>query len=217
MHDTDQPPTHEPGPGTYELPDERQGQPPTLMPKVEVEIEVRDPDGALVERTRCAANLATDNWLAFAEALLTQTASTVQQTASLTDDTGTAQTVQLYDDAGTFFGDDTGGDVGPYLAYGDGGGAAVDPNRGDMDLDNRLARAAADAPTKPQADQIRIEKTFTNSTGATQTVREVGLFYQWEDAAGGGPHQFLCWHDAVGATDVADGQDVTVRYTITWP
>jgi len=219
MHDNDeQARTHEPGPGTYQLPDERQGQgPPTLMPKVEVKIEVHDQDGELVEQQRCAANLATDNWLAFAEALLTHTASGTQQAATLTDDGGTARTVQVYDDTGSFFGDSTDAPVGPYLAYGDGGGSSVSPDRADTDLDNRLARGVADAPTTPTAGERRIEHTFTNSTGATQTVREVGLFYVWEDAGGGGPHTFLCWHDAVGGTDVADGQDVTIRYTFTWP
>lgn len=208
----------DPGPGSFPLPTERRGpQPPTLMPKVEVELEVHDQDGELVEQTRCAANLATDNWLAFVQALLTASASGTQTTASLTDDGNNARNVQVYDDTATWFGDSTGADVGPQLAAGDGGGASINPARGDTTLDNELHRGAADAPTTPSADQVRVETTFTNSSGATQTIREVGLFYLWEDASGNGPHAFLCWHDGVGATDVADGQDVTVRYTFTWP
>jgi hypothetical protein len=213
-HHHDRPPKHEPGPGTHELsPGDR-----TLLPKVHLEIEVRDENENLVERQQAAANLATDNWIEASRAMLAFNTGGSLEQASLTDDGGNSRSPTWYGDSGDggdWFGNTRSENAGPKLAIGDGGGSSVSPQRANIDLDNRLDRKQAGAPSKG-TDSVSVSATFTNSTGSQFTVRETGIFYAW-NVGNGVTHDFLCWHDSVSATDVPDGNTVTVTYTFTWP
>jgi hypothetical protein len=210
MHDHphDRPPTHEPGPGTHELsPGDR-----TLLPKVHIELEVRDEDGDLVDRKQAAANLATDNWIEFMGEMLTN-AETARE-ANMTNKNGNSGSATTWEDGNYNLWFEYGPGRGVRLAIGDGGGASVNPQRGNHDLDNELGLSAPIAPDKG-TNTLVWSTAFTNDSGGTWTIRETGWFIEggYED----NPGPYLMFHDAVADTNVADGQSVTLTYTFEWP
>jgi hypothetical protein len=220
MHETDE--DHEtrepvdPGPGTYELPDERQGQPPTLMPKVTVELEVFDPDtGETHEQTEFAANLATENWRELLTSLLAFIRAGANERASLADLNGNSHNVRVYSGSNNEVFSQSSTSLGCEIAVGDGGGAAVNPARGDTSLVNRLAKAQVGDPQGGSGKSIT-SATLQNNSGGSWTVREVGIIHKWS-TANAGSKRFLTWHDAVQDTNVPDGDALTVTYTLEWP
>jgi hypothetical protein len=219
MHDTDQPRTHEPGPGTVPLPDRPRragGQPPTLLPKVSLELEVIDPDtGEVRTRRQAAANLATENWQKLMTALLGFISTSTYNTTDLTDVDGTTRTMRVYeaDGQGRTFTQTT-NDLGAELVIGDGGGSSVSPSRGDTALDNRLDKNEAD--NHEGSGKSIVSASFHNTSGGAWTVREVGILHKLH-SGGDDWQRFLMWHDAVQDTNVPDGDLVNVTYTLEWP
>jgi hypothetical protein len=62
--------------------------------------------------------------------------------------------------------------------------------------------------------QFRITRTFTNNSGSTITVKEVGLLIKKYDSAQGS-RSFLAARDVLpSAVDVPDGATLTIRYVV---
>jgi hypothetical protein len=190
----------------------------TLLPKIEVGLEVRDENGRLVEKKTEAANLATENWIDVMEGLHTFTPKSQQARVVLTDDGGVDLDYTIVGDASIFVdtGKGTPNSVGPRIAIGDGGGSSVTPARGNHQLDNQLDRKDGDTPSSG-SDSVTISATFTNNTGSSFTVRETAMFMELFSTDDDAYHEVLMYHDAVSATSVADSNSVTVTYTFTWP
>lgn len=186
------------------------------MPKIEVELQVRDEDGDLVEEQREAVNLATDQWVTLMEALHTRAATNGLTSINLAIDDGSTNDFYVAVNSETSFFSCDDNDVGPRIAIGDGGGSSVTPTRSNYQLDNQLARKDAGTPSKG-SDSVTISATFTNNTGSSYTVRETGMFQKMFSGGANRADDVLMYHDAVSATSVADGNSVTVTYSFTWP
>jgi hypothetical protein len=74
----------------------------------------------------------------------------------------------------------------------------------------------AEDVTNPSGNdlQFRITRTFTNNSGATVTVKEVGLLARKHDKDGN-PRSFLIARDVLPSpVDVPDGATLTIRYVV---
>ena len=190
----------------------------TLLPKVELELEVREggPEGHVRERKRFAGNLATTNLVDLMRKLWTTQESGGSRGATLTDVDGNDRTVRAYDTGEDGFFTAVG--ANHRAVIGDGGGATVMPDPSNHQLDNELDRVELGQPSSAGSDAFDVSATFGNDTGAAWTVREVGILHEWGgEEYGSNGNLYLSWHDAVGDTTVPDGDAVTVRWRFTWP
>jgi len=70
-----------------------------------------------------------------------------------------------------------------------------------------------DVVVSDSQSSFRVSRTFTNNSGASITVKEIGAIFRcWE--VGGGDRRFLYLRDVLSSpTTVPDGAALTVRYT----
>jgi hypothetical protein len=59
---------------------------------------------------------------------------------------------------------------------------------------------------------FRIIRTFTNNSGASITVREIGLVVKTWDSGGNTPRYFLIARDVISPVTVPNGATLTIRY-----
>jgi len=194
------------------------------MPKVEVAVQVHDgPDGEgnVVSEQRVAANLATDNLVAFWKNLITpETGQNTRFNSDLTNVNGVSNSIywtQASSSNGYFwvYTGNVGTPYGGHIGVGDGGGASVNPQRSNVDLDNRLGISSTDAPSAG-TDTISASASVTNNSGGDWTIREVGFFMGITESDSD-PALFLMFHDSIAEETVTDGQSITVTYEFTWP
>lgn len=193
---------------------------------IKAQVQVRGPGGEAIRprdgrgrflRTKSCTDwndLATDNFRNFLAALFGNTAVTVN--FSLTDESNTARTLALYHTSGTPF-NNTGlsNPAGCKIVLGDGSGSAVTPARSNYTLVNQLYEAYASAVSSG-VGYITFSASFANSSGASQTIREVGVKMAWAPTSGS-RFDFLILHDSVAATVVPNGSTVTCTYTVALP
>lgn len=174
-----------------------------------VRVQVHDEDGNL-RREDVYPNLWVDNWRRLMAELFGNGES--EQTASMDNKGGGTTSIKVWVDRSV--GDEYNAirsGAGCHLLIGDGGGATVNTSRSDNELVNQVDRSPSlDPSTSPSL--IAWSHAFANGTGGTITVREVGLDLTTRSA---GP--FLLMHVPTTATDVADGETVTVTYELTIP
>jgi len=218
----------DPGPGTFPLGDEDR----TLLPKVELELEVREggPEGPVRERKTFAANLATENLVDVMRTLYEgqEWSQYTTNGVSLTDRDGNGRGVNIFgqqyvagddDSSDWIFCSSQYSDHLHEIAVGDGGGSTVTPQRDGNDLTNRLGSAQIDEPASLGDDAFAISATIVNTSGAAWTVREVGFYHEWAygNEYDHGTAHFLTLWDAVSSVNVPDGDAVSVQYTMRWP
>jgi hypothetical protein len=200
------------------------------LPKAVIEYEVRDKNGKLIEKGKFPAKSWVGNIVSLLSALISTWsvaagAYAVSTRSDLTDTSGTAR--------GTYFGA-AGGNVtlGGCAPAGDATAGIV---VGSSDTPVSLSQYSLGAliphgtasgqltygPTNVESlskDTIwffRIVRTFSNSSGASVTVREIGLYVRLGMASS--PFYFLCMlaRDVpTSPINVPNGSTLTLRYII---
>jgi len=202
-----------------------------LTPQILWEIEVKDKTGKLLKRYETPAK----SWLKqFIQILKGEFAtrhntSTGNANVSVIDETGTARTYPYHTSSGT-------GSVCDLSTLGDTGdttqgiivGTSDTPNvLGTYALGGKIAHGTSSGQlvygpetvedvTNPSGNdlQFRITRTFTNNSGATITVKEVGLLVKkWDTSATS--RSWLIARDVLPSpVDVPDGATLTIRYVV---
>lgn len=181
------------------------------LPKIKIEIEVRDKDGKLIEKRTEKGNSWTRNIIAM---LYCQWANTT--TSYLIDTGGTAR---AYSGSATAMYVNAGSGVDTYGLQVGASDAAFDVTQ--YSLQAKIANGSAanqlqygtvsvDPPSSlGGAWQIRVIRVFSNVSGASVTVKEIGLVGQI--SAG---YNFLIARDVISPISVPNGSSLTVRYLI---
>jgi len=201
-------------------------------PQILWEIEVKDKTGKLLKRYETPAK----SWLKqFLQILKGEFAtrdgvSYAAGNVSVTDETGTARTyprasgAQPYD---FLMNISTCGDTGD-TSQGIIIGTSDTPNTlSTYALGGKIAHGTSSGQlvynpetvedvTNPSGNdlQFRLTRTFTNNSGATITVKEVGLLVKKQDS-GGTSRSWLVARDVLPSpVDVPDGATLTIRYVV---
>jgi hypothetical protein len=201
-------------------------------PQIVWELEVKDRNGKLLIQRKALAK----SWLKQFIAMLKGEFATRHGTAtghgniSVVDETGTARTYPHHQDVSV---------KSMYLnlsTLGDAGDASQGIIVGTSDTSNTLITYAlggkitngtgsgqlvygaesVEDVTNPSGNdlQFRITRTFTNNSGSTITVKEVGLLIKKYDS-GAIARSFLAARDVLpSAVDVPDGATLTIRYVV---
>jgi hypothetical protein len=202
------------------------------LPKEVIEYEVRDKNGKLLSKGRFPAKSWVGNIIGFLSALLkggTPTSAVslynIATRTDLVDTVNTARGFYIASGMGnTLFGAEGGvGDVGAGIVVGSGD---TPVNLGQYALANLITHGTGsgqlsygattvEALTKDTAWYFRVIRTFTNSSGGSVTVKEIGLYVRlWLRES---PYYYSCMfaRDVLSApVTVPNGSTLTVRYII---
>jgi hypothetical protein len=183
-------------------------------------LEVFDRDGNLVSTVCKDLDLATNNWTTWFKALIENVtlggttsislANTSNQTRSLRMRQNTTASASVWSNTGS-----TSQSSGVRLCIGDGNGTTVTPVRTNFALVRELSTGQASANSG--AGVVTFARSFANGSGATWTVREVGLKMAMFQESTSTTEDFLMFHDTVTPTTVNDGSAITLTYNMTWP
>jgi hypothetical protein len=200
------------------------------LPKAVIEYEVRDKNGKLIEKGKFPAKSWVGNIVGLLSAILstwstTSGANAVATRSDLTDTSGTARHIMLGTGAGTatLGGCAPAGEASAGIVVGSSDtpvslsqyslGALIPHGTGS----GQLTYGATNVETlsKDTTWFFRIVRTFTNSSGASVTVREIGLYVR------SGMSSSPYWYSCMLARDVPtspisvpNGSTLTVRYII---
>lgn len=188
---------------------------------VQARTECRAPDGTLLStRETCLDDMATNNFINFFKALLSQDGASVA-TYTATTYGNVARTI-------TVWGGGPGSATNNFnlttnsagnrivISVGDGSGSAVTPARADKSLVNRRLQANPSAPGL-LVNVITLGATMVNTSGSTITAREVGLSWWMDNNATATVEEYLMFHDAIADEAIPNGASYTVTYTFTIP
>jgi hypothetical protein len=203
------------------------------LPKAVIEYEVRDKNGKLLSKGRFPAKSWVGNIVCFLSDLLkggtTSSTSTSLYYATtrtdLVDTVNTARGFSIVSGVGsTLFGAEGGvGDVGAGIVVGSGD---TPVNLGQYALASLITHGTGSGQlsygtttvetlTKDTAWYFRVIRTFTNNSGGSVTVKEIGLYVRlWLRES---PYYYSCMfaRDVLPApVTVPNGSTLTVRYII---
>jgi hypothetical protein len=199
---------------------------PKLPFKVMVELEVRDKNGRIVKKHRQMSHSFLKQWLALLRGQLAMRYGVSAPAQSVVDETGTVRT---YPSTGVtniyYMGLCTNGDIGDVSqgivvgvsnvansinTYSLGGKIAHGTGSGQLQYGSHTY----DDVSNPSGNilVIRVIRTFSNGSGATVTVYEIGLLVRTK-AADANPYSFLIARDVLSTpVDVPNNMTLTVRY-----
>lgn len=97
-----------------------------------------------------------------------------------------------------------------YIGIGTGGGTST--TLSDTSLQSETARISGTSGEGSNSDQYQVTGTWTNSTGGSVSVSEVGLF---DSSSGGNMFNRLCTTDGeISSKSIADGDQLNVTITV---
>jgi hypothetical protein len=200
------------------------------LPKAVIEYEVRDKDGKLIEKGKFPAKSWVGNIVGLLSAIISTWTSTaggyyaVNTRSDLADIGGTARGVCLGSGSGaTIGGCASAGDTSAGIVVGSSDtpvslsqyslGALIPHGTGS----GQLTYGATNVETlsKDTTWLFRVVRTFTNNSGASVTVREIGLYVRLGMYSS--PYYFSCMlaRDVpTSPISVPNGSTLTVRYII---
>jgi hypothetical protein len=200
------------------------------LPKAVIEYEVRDKNGKLIEKGKFPAKSWVGNIVGLLSAIISTWSSSaganaVSTRSDLTDTSGTARNILLGTSASTttLGGCAPAGETSAGIVLGSSDtpvslsqyslGALIPHGTGS----GQLTYGATNVETlsKDTAWFFRIVRTFTNSSGASVTVREIGLYVRL--GISGSPYWYSCMFARDVPTSpisVPNGSTLTVRYII---
>jgi hypothetical protein len=197
------------------------------LPKAVVEFEVRDKDGKLIQKGKFPAKSWVGNIIGLLSSLIyggtcpTSGANGFPYSprADMTETGGTSQGITIWG-SGVVVGGNAGAGVD---SYGILIGSSDTPVAiGQYSLGSKIAHgtgsgqmsygaSTVEALTKDATWFFRVVRMFTNSSGATITVRELGLFIQVTNPT----KQVMLARDvATSPINVPNGSTLTLRYII---
>jgi hypothetical protein len=202
------------------------------MPKAEIEFEVRDKDGKLVRKGKMPAN----SWVGNIIGLLSSLTKGATSATSTTSIYPVITRADLKDVAGAAKGLFMIGAVGNTIYGGEApsGSASFGIKIGTNDLAVTLSQVDLQASIAhgTGAGQMlygattveslvtnaswyfRVIRTFTNNSGGTVTVREMGMFLHYS-ASGVPSNYYMLARDVLPSPiNVANGQTLTLRYIV---
>ncbi len=204
------------------------------LPKMLIEYEVKDADGKIVKKGKQKANSWLGNIIGLIYALVSGTTTGTSSmsayygstASSLVDVSGSARGLFLaYTSGNTRLGGNAPAGEG---SYGILVGASDTPNTiATYNLGSKIAHGTDagqlvyDATTvesliKDASWYFRVVRTFTNQSGGTVTIREIGLVLQLFYAAGGLCQVLFARDVLTSPINVGSGQTLTVRYIISY-
>jgi hypothetical protein len=195
------------------------------LPKAVIEFEVRDKDGKLIQKGKFPAKSWVGNIIRLLNALWKTWASTTSATyyccstpAVLLDTTNTARSLGLNPgSAGSFGGSAPAADTSAGILV---GSSDTPVSLAQYNLQALIAHGTGSGQlsygnttvedlTTDTTYLFRIIRTFTNNSGSTVTVREIGLFLKPM------PQSFMFARDVpASAINVPAGSTLTLRYII---
>jgi len=200
-------------------------------PQIIWEIEVRDKNGKLLSQKEAPARSWLKQFIVMLKGdFATRHAYAVGQgNVNVVDETGTARSYPRHDNyaASEYCNFSTLGDAGDVsqgiivgtsntpndlTTYALGGKIAHGTSSGQL----LYGAEAIEDVTNPSGNdlQFRLTRTFTNNSGSTITVKEVGLLIKKFDASQAS-RSFLAARDVLpSAVDVPDGATLTIRYVV---
>jgi hypothetical protein len=196
------------------------------LPKAVIEFEVRDKDGKLIQKGKFPAKSWVGNVVGLLSAILsTWSASSgnfaVFTRSDLIDTSGTSRNMGLASTGGgtTLGGCAPSGDVSGGIVV---GSADTPVSIGQYMLVNLIGHGTGSGQlqygtttvetiTKNSIWLFRVIRTFSNSSGATVTVREIGIYAR---LASGGQSVMLARDVPTSPINVPAGSTLTVRYII---
>jgi hypothetical protein len=202
------------------------------LPQILWEVEVKDKTGKLVKRYKTPAKSWLKQFITMLKGEFATRAGAAygNGNATVNDETGTARTYPRASGSAVndyYMNIATCGDAGD-VTQGIIVGTSDTPNTlTTYALGGKIAHGTASGQllygvetvedvTNPSGNdlQFRLTRTFTNNSGATITVKEVGLLSRKYDS-GGTLRSWLIARDVLpSAVDVPDGATLTIRYTV---
>jgi hypothetical protein len=185
--------------------------------KCYIELELRDKDGRLIQKRKFASKTYVKQGLMFTQLMMSG------RSLNLTTVDGASYSVTIdarnYDASGSYGSLTKGIVIGtsdtPYaydqyklqnvINHGSSGGQML------------YGVQSIDTPQSiTNGYRLVLSRVFTNSSGASITVKEVGLYYVFYNTSIS-PYFFACMQarDVITPTAVANGQSLTVRYIFT--
>jgi hypothetical protein len=199
---------------------------PKLPFKVMVELEVRDKNGRIVKKHRQMSHSFLKQWLALLRGQLAMKHLASAPAQSVVDETGTVRTYPLTTSTNIYVtGLCTNGDVGDVSQGIVVGVSNVPNNINTYCLGNKVSHGTGSGQlhygghtfediTNPSGNILvfRSIRTFSNGSGATITIYEVGLLVRTK-ATDSYSYSFLIARDVLSTSvDVPNGMTLTVRY-----
>jgi hypothetical protein len=201
-------------------------------PQLILELEVRDKNGKLLNRKKTPAKSWLKQFIAIlkGEFATRHGTTTGNANTSVVDETGTARSYPLQASGGVSSytmnlatlgdaGDVTQGIIvgtsdtaNSLTTYALGGKIATGTGAGQL----IYGAESVEEVSNPSGNdlQFRLTRTFTNNTGSTITVKEVGLLIKKFDSSSNS-RSFLAARDVLpSAVDVPDGATLTIRYVV---
>jgi hypothetical protein len=200
------------------------------LPKAVIEYEVRDKNGKLIDKGKFPAKSWVGNIVGLLSAIISTWASTgtgnyaASTRSDLTDTGGNARGIFLGSASSTTVGGCApAGDTSAGIVVGSSDtpvslsqyslGALIGHGTGSGQL--TYGATSVESLSKDTTWLFRIVRTFSNSSGASVTVREIGLYVRL--GMGASPYYFPCMlaRDVpTSPISVPNGSTLTVRYII---
>jgi hypothetical protein len=200
---------------------------PLKSPQAYWEIEIRDKNGKLLERKRFKSHSWLRQFIDYLRLCASQSKTSLN-TMSITDITGTSRTVPYTGSTGIqkyilgYNAAANDGDYGIVVGSGDTPNAtttyALATKIAQGSGSGQLVHGATtvETVTNPSGGdfQFRIIRAFTNNSGASVTVKEIGLYGNLMDSTAT-DRQFATARDVLPSpSSIPDGATMTVRYII---
>jgi len=200
------------------------------LPKAVIEYEVRDKNGKLIEKGKFPAKSWVGNIVGLLSALISLWGSTssgwnaIGTRSDITDIGGTARGMMLGSYAtATLGGCAPAGDVSAGIVVGSSDtpvslgqyslGALIGHGNGSGQL--IYGATVVESLTKNSIWYFRIIRTFTNNSGATVTVREIGLYVRLGLTTSPSYYSCMLARDVpTSPINVPNGSTLTLRYII---
>jgi len=186
--------------------------------KCYIELELRD-KGRLIQKRKFASKTYVKQGLMCIQMLMSQ-----RSTISLTDVSGTPRTNFFTDDGTNYRANGAYGDLTKGIVI----GTSDTPyayeqyklqnviNHGSSGGQMLYGVQTIDAPQLITGGyRLVLSRVFTNSSGASITVKEIGLYCMFYAAAGPNYFTIMQAREVITPTAVANGQSLTVRYIFT--
>jgi hypothetical protein len=200
------------------------------LPKAVIEYEVRDKDGKIIQKGKFTAKSWVGNIVGLLSAIISTWATAsgtspyLNTRSDLMDIGGSARPVTLTTSSNIYLGGCApAGDVSAGIVVGSSDtpvslgqyslGALISHGTGSGQLS--YGATVVDSLTKNSIWYFRIIRTFTNYSGATVTVREIGLYVRLGIAIS--PYYYSCMlaRDVpTSPISVPNGSTLTIRYIV---
>jgi hypothetical protein len=200
------------------------------LPKAVIEYEVRDKNGKLIEKGKFPAKSWVGNIVGLLSALISLWGGAssgwyaINTRSDITDTGGTARSIALGSNTGaTLGGCAPAGDTSAGIVLGSSDtpvslgqyslGALITHGTGSGQL--TYGATNVETLTKNTTWLFRIVRTFTNNSGASVTVREIGLYVRFGMLSSPGYYSCMLARDVpTSPISVPNGSTLTVRYII---